>query len=218
MILEIELLQDHDITTIQSILNTATYKPGKLSTGENTDVKVSAVVDQNTLEYKKVYEILSRAISNNITFSSLLSTKKITPPVIVNYETGGFYDWHIDEIEIGSVLTHYSMTIFLNNPDEYDGGELILIRDGKEEQYKLQAGKALIYSTGMLHKVAPVKTGNRLVSISWLESLVKDEFIRNCIFDLGKINKELLNDKVDNTKVLSLEQLRINMLRQYGNF
>jgi PKHD-type hydroxylase len=110
------------------------------------------------------------------------------------------------------------MTIFLNNPDEYDGGELILIRDGKEEQYKLQAGKALIYSTGMLHKVAPVKTGNRLVSISWLESLVKDEFIRNCIFDLGKINKELLHDKVDSNKVLSLEQLRINMLRQYGNF
>jgi PKHD-type hydroxylase len=218
MILEIELLQDYEILTIQNLLSTAAYKPGKLSIGENTDVKVSAVVDQNTLEYKKVYEILSKAISNNITFSSLLSTKKITPPVIVNYETGGFYDWHIDEIEIGGVLTHYSMTIFLNNPDEYDGGELILIRDGKEEQYKLQAGKALIYSTGMLHKVAPVKTGNRLVSISWLESLVKDEFIRNCIFDLGKINKELLHDKVDSNKVLSLEQLRINMLRQYGNF
>jgi|694.fasta_scaffold40934_5 PKHD-type hydroxylase len=218
MILEIELLQDYEILTIQNLLSTAAYKPGKLSTGENTDVKVSAVVDQNTLEYKKVYEILSRAISNNITFSSLLSTKKITPPVIVNYETGGFYDWHIDEIEIGSVLTHYSMTIFLNNPDEYGGGELILIRDGKEEQYKLQAGKALIYSTGMLHKVAPVKTGNRLVSVSWLESLIKDEFVRNCIFNLGKINKELLNDKVDSNKVLSLEQLRINMLRQYGNF
>jgi PKHD-type hydroxylase len=218
MILEIELLQDYEILTIQNLLSTAAYKPGKLSTGENTDVKVSAVVDQNTLEYKKVYEILSRAISNNITFSSLLSTKKITPPVIVNYETGGFYDWHIDEIEIGSVLTHYSMTIFLNNPDEYGGGELILIRDGKEEQYKLQAGKALIYSTGMLHKVAPVKTGNRLVSVSWLESLIKDEFVRNCIFNLGKINKELLDDGVDNNKVLSLEQLRINMLRQYGNF
>lgn len=218
MILEIELLQDYDISTIQNILSTATYKPGKLSSGENTNVKVSTVVDQNTIEYKKIYEILSRSISNNITFSSLLSTKKITPPVIVNYETGGFYDWHIDEIEIGSVLTHYSMTIFLNEPDEYDGGELILIRDGKEEQYKLQAGKALIYSTGMLHKVAPVKTGNRLVSVSWLESLIKDEFIRDCIFNLGKINKELLDDNVDNTKVLSLEQLRINMLRQYGNF
>jgi PKHD-type hydroxylase len=218
MILEIELLRDYEILTIQNILSTAVYKPGKLSTGENTNGKVSAVVDQNTTEYKKIYQILSRSISNNITFSSLLTTKKITPPVITNYKTGGFYDWHIDEIEIGGVLTHYSMTIFLNQPDEYDGGELILIRDGKEEQYKLQAGKALIYSTGMLHKVAPVLKGNRLVSISWLESLVKDEFIRNCIFDLGKVNKELLGDKVDSNKVLSLEQLRINMLRQYGNF
>lgn len=218
MILEIELLQDHEIEKIQNYLITAVYKPGKLSSGENTNVKVSSVVDQNTTEYKKIYQILSNSISNNITFSSLLSTKKITPPTVVNYEEGGFYDWHIDEIEISGVLTHYSMTIFLNEPDEYEGGEIILIRDGKEEFYKLPAGKALIYSTGMLHKVAPVQKGNRLVSISWIESLIKDEFIRNSVYTLGKINKELLDDGVNNNKVLSLEQLRINMLRQYGNF
>lgn len=138
--------------------------------------------------------------------------------MIVDYNQGGFYDWHVDEIEINGVLTHYSMTVFLNDPDDYEGGELIIVRDNKEESYKLRAGKALIYSTGLLHKVNPVKNGIRAVSIMWLESLIRDEFIRNCVFNLGKINKELLDDNVDNTKVLSIEQLRINMIRHYGNF
>jgi PKHD-type hydroxylase len=218
MILEIELLPYHEIQSIQQFLKTSAYTPGKLSTGVNSEVKVSDVVNQNTLEYKKMYELLSESISHNNTFSSLLAAKKITSPMIVNYSKGCFYDWHVDELQISGVLTHYSMTIFLNDPDEYEGGELVIVRDGKEEEYKLSAGKALIYSTGMLHKVNAVRSGNRVVSISWIQSLIKDEFIRKCIFDLGKINKDLLDDGVDNTKILNLEQLRINMMRQYGNF
>lgn len=218
MILEIELLKDDDIKKIKQILKSATYTTGKLSSGENSKVKISEVLDQNSLEYKTIYGLLSESISNNITFSSLLSVKKITPPMVVNYNEGGFYDWHIDELQINNVLTHYSMTIFLNDPEDYEGGELVIIRDGKKEQYKLQAGKALIYSTGMPHRVNSITKGNRLVCISWFESLIKDDFIRKCIFNLGKINKELLDDGVDYNKILNLEQLRINMMRQYGNF
>ena len=218
MILEIELLQDHEIQAIKELLKTVTYTPGRLSTGVNSEVKITDVVNQNTSEYKQMYQMLSESISGNITFSSLLSAKKITPPMIVNYGEGCFYDWHVDELQISGVLTHYSMTIFLNDPEEYEGGELVIVRDGKEEEYKLSSGKALIYSTGMIHKVNPVHSGNRIVSVSWIESLIKDEFIRNCVFNLGQINKDLLDEGVDNTKVLHLEQLRINMMRQYGNF
>ena len=138
--------------------------------------------------------------------------------MVVNYNEGGFYDWHIDELQINNVLTHYSMTIFLNDPEDYEGGELVIIRDGKKEQYKLQAGKALIYSTGMPHRVNSITKGNRLVCISWFESLIKDDFIRKCIFNLGKINKALLDDGVDYNKILDLEQLSINMMRKYENF
>ena len=210
MILEIELLKDDDIKKIKQILKSATYTTGKLSSGENSKVKISEVLDQNSLEYKTIYGLLSESISNNITFSSLLSVKKITPPMVVNYNEGGFYDWHIDELQINNVLTHYSMTIFLNDPEDYEGGELVIIRDGKKEQYKLQAGKALIYSTGMPHRVNSITKGNRLVCISWFESLIKDDFIRKCIFNLGKINKELLDDGVDYNKILNLEQLAEN--------
>ena len=72
MILEIELLKDDDIKKIKQILKSATYTTGKLSSGENSKVKISEVLDQNSLEYKTIYGLLSESISNNITFSSLL--------------------------------------------------------------------------------------------------------------------------------------------------
>lgn len=226
MIFEIDLLQNYEIKTIQQILNHISYIPGKISTGKNEQVKISQVVDQKDPNYKNIYNILSNSISKNNIFSSLLAVKKITPPTVVNYTDGCFYDWHVDEIQICDVITHYSMTIFLNDPTEYDGGELVLKRDGKEEKYKLNAGKALIYSTGMLHKVNKVESGNRLVSISWIESLISDEFMRNCIFEIGKFTSNLHQECNKNNnvlveadkKLLPLEQIRINMMRQYGKF
>jgi len=226
MIFEIDLLQHYEIKTIQQILNQVSYTPGETSTGKNEQVKISQIVDQKDPNYKNIYNIFSNSISKNNIFSSLLAVKKITPPMIAKYNTGGFYDWHVDEIQICDVVTHYSMTIFLNEPTEYVGGELVLKRDGKEESYKLNAGKALIYSTGMLHKVNKVERGNRFVSISWIESLISDEFMRNCIFEIGKFTSNLYQECSTNNnilveankKLLPLEQIRINMMRQYGKF
>jgi PKHD-type hydroxylase len=222
MIFEIDLLQHHEVKTIQQILNNVSYVPGKTSVGVNEQVKLSEVMSEKGPNYENIYNILSNLISENNIFSSLLTVKKITPPTVVNYTEGCFYDWHIDEIQICDVVTHYSMTIFLNEPTEYVGGELVIKRDGKLEEYKLGAGKALIYSTGMIHKVNKVESGTRLVSISWLESLISDEFMRTCIFEIGKVTSDLqreFNNSVEvNEKLLPLEQIRINMMRQYGKF
>ena len=77
MILEIELLKDDDIKKIKQILKSATYTTGKLSSGENSKVKISEVLDQNSLEYKTIYGLLSESISNNITFSVRQTSKQI---------------------------------------------------------------------------------------------------------------------------------------------
>jgi PKHD-type hydroxylase len=222
MIFEIDLLQHHEVKTIQQILNNVSYVPGKTSVGVNEQVKLSEVMSEKGPNYENIYNILSNLISENNIFSSLLGVKKITPPIIAKYSTGCFYDWHVDAMKICDVVTHYSMTIFLNEPTEYVGGELVIKRDGKLEEYKLGAGKALIYSTGMLHKVNKVESGTRLVSICWLESLISDEFMRTCIFEMGKFISDMhleFNNSVEaNKNLLPLEQIRINMMRQYGKF
>lgn len=224
MIFEIDLLQDYEIKQIQDHLNNISYISGKLSSGENKKVKLSQVVNQQDIRYKPIYDIILSAISSNNVISSFLNAKKITPPQIVKYTTGGFYDWHVDELQICDTVTHYSMTIFLD--DDYVGGELVLKQNDKELKYKLPAGKAIIYSTGILHKVSNIEEGSRTVAICWIESLIRDEFMRNCIFEMGKITSDLCvescnsNDVIQDAskKLLAYEQVRINMIRQYGNF
>lgn len=226
MIFEIDLLSHNDIQKIQKLAQKASYTPGKLSSGENAEIKITEVLNQNDLYYKQIYDILGASISKNDIISSLLPVKKITPPMVVKYSEGAFYDWHVDELQICDTVTHYSMTVFLNNPDDYEGGELLLQKDNKIEEHKLSAGKALIYSTGLLHKVNEVTKGTRIVAISWIESLIRDSFMRNIIFDMGKITLNLCKEATQNNdiicdankKLLPYEQLRINMMREYGNF
>jgi PKHD-type hydroxylase len=224
MILEIDLLQNDELKQINEYLKNISYLPGKLGSGENKNIKLCEVVNQQDLQYKKIYNIITNAVASNNTFSSLLAIKKITPPMVVKYNKHSFYDWHVDDLQICDTITHYSMTLFLN--EEYSGGELVLKENNVEKTYKLASGKALIYSTGILHKVCPVTEGKRTVSVCWLESLIKDEFLRKCIFDLGKTTSNLCeessknNDTIENAtqKLLAYEQVRINMIRQYGNF
>jgi PKHD-type hydroxylase len=224
MILEVDLLENGEIDQINQCLENISYVPGKLASGINQTTKRSEVVNQKDVRYKTIYDIITKAITKNILFSSLLAVKKITPPMVVKYNAGSFYDWHVDELQICDTLTHYSMTLFLS--DNYEGGELILKENNTDIKYKLSPGKALIYSTGTLHKVSPVAEGTRLVAIFWIESLIKDEFLRNCVFGLGKITNDLCiesaenNDTVKNAKqkLLAYEQIRVNMMRQYGNF
>jgi PKHD-type hydroxylase len=224
MILEVDLLNDKKISEINDCLKNISYIPGKLSSGINENVKRSEIVDQKDVRYKTIYDIMIQSLSSNILFSSLLAVKKITPPTIVKYNAGAFYDWHVDELQICDILTHYSMTLFLS--DNYEGGELILKENNQDIKYKLSPGKALIYSTGTLHKVSPVTKGTRLVAIFWIESLIKDEFMRNSVFNMGKITNDLCvessknNDIINNAsqKLLAYEQIRVNILRQYGNF
>jgi len=224
MVLEVDLLNNEEITQINQCLENISCVPGKLASGINQNVKLSEVVNQKDIRYKTIYDIISKAISTNILFSSLLAVKKITPPMVVKYNVGSFYDWHVDELQICDTLTHYSMTLFLS--DDYEGGELILKENNTDTKYKLSSGKALIYSTGTLHKVSPIIEGTRMVAIFWIESLIKDEFLRNCVYELGKITNDLCvessknNDSIENAnqKLLAYEQIRVNMMRQYGNF
>jgi PKHD-type hydroxylase len=226
MIFEIDLLHHNDLQKIQNLAHKSSYNPGNLSSGKNTEVKVTEVIDQNDLYYKQIYDTIGNSIAKNEIISSLLPVKKITPPMIVKYRPGAFYDWHIDELQICDTITHYSMTVFLNDPNSYEGGELLIKKDGKIEEYKLASGKALVYSTGMLHKVNEVISGERIVAISWIESLIKDQFLRTLIFEMGKVTFDLCkeanenNDTIKNAnqKLLLYEQLRINVMREYGNF
>jgi len=110
------------------------------------------VLDSNKEFLKNTYALLS------------------TDPIISKTPTGGYYHSHFDEPGCG----HFSTTIFLSDPDTYDGGELVLLIDGEEKMFKLQAGEGITYETGTPHRVNKVTRGDRYAAVFWTTSFIQD--------------------------------------------
>jgi PKHD-type hydroxylase len=106
------------------------------------------------------------AIDRNIKFNKFTQAKSSRPPMCTRTLSGGYYNPHFDDVNLG----HFSTTIFLSDPDEYDGGELVLYLDGKEVFFKPKAGRSVTYLTGIGHRVNKVTRGTRLACIFWTKS------------------------------------------------
>lgn len=204
MIFEIDLLSKSDLDNVRHYLKNAEYLQYK----NKYIVKKPSKVDE------QINHLVLNCLNTNHQVNCL-SIKHVSSLNTLKYEEGMDYEWHVDEVTIYGIITDYSITCFLT--DDYDGGELVINHNGNDVNYKLPAGKALIYPTGLLHKVNPVKSGERIVVVGWMESLLRNSFIREHLTNYTMLVSELVKQN-NNETVLKLEQLRINLLREYANF
>jgi PKHD-type hydroxylase len=219
MIYEIDLLNDDALKYINSNFKKSNFVDGSIS---NPSSSKKNMMMRESHTYRSLNTYCSQILSSNSYMTSVFLANKISQMYYLWYESGMKYDYHIDNHPIGGVNAHYSMTCFLSDPDEYSGGELVLKIGNREIEYKLPAGKAVIYSTGIKHKVNEVTNGDRKVFVCWIESCIQNSFIRDHLVDYGSVVSELklVDNKIENgSEVLeNLEQLRINLIREYGSF
>jgi PKHD-type hydroxylase len=114
------------------------------------------------------------------------------------------------------VRTDVSITLFLSEPEEYQGGELIIEDTYGEHEVKLAAGDAIVYPSSSLHRVAPVTEGRRIASFMWVQSWVRDAWQRKLLFDLDMNIIKLRAQLGDSDEVLGLTSTYHNLLRQWG--
>tara|TARA_R100000231_G_scaffold47950_1_gene41077 strand:+ start:330 stop:1016 length:687 start_codon:yes stop_codon:yes gene_type:complete len=181
-------------------------------------------------EIKKVSETfndeLFRIIMNNLDadneFIAMTCPRSTKNSIFSRIGRGGYYKPHIDNVFTG----HYSTTVFLNDPDEYKGGELQLSIDGEMHDIKLKKGWAVTYSTGIPHQVKKVTSGKRYVSVFWTTSRIPDIVDRELYYELSKIEKSLkisykIHDNVDgfiNDPVNRIATLKNLLIQKYfGN-
>jgi len=138
-------------------------------------------------------DILS-SLGEHDEFSNFTLPSSSTDPIISRTEEGGYYRPHHDSAKSG----HYSTTIFLNEPDEYEGGELCLLIDGEVKKYKLSAGSSITYKTGIDHMVAEVTKGHRDVVVFWTKTICKDYYTSEILRELTKV-LPLIEDKKPTT-------------------
>jgi PKHD-type hydroxylase len=215
----IDFLDSLQLSEVNKLFSELNYLPGQIKTGLNEKIKYCKSADLNHESYKKIYEYFNTVLREKTEFNTVYCFKDITIPYPVKYSDGMFYEYHIDDVQMNGLRSDYSITLFLNDPDEYEGGELILKQGDIITPVKLPAGKAIIYETGIVHKVNTVTKGERNVVLFWAESIFKEKAIRDHCVQLARSIENLAKNQDSSVRqpVKELEQSRINLMRAYAN-
>ena len=166
-----------------------------------------------------VFDIIVSDLDKDMDFNSIIVPDKTNNLIISKITEGGYYKCHFDSEYAGT----YSTTIFLNEPDEYVGGDLQLLIDGHPKNFKLKAGWGVTYTTGIPHQVLEVTGGVRYAGVFWSTSIISDPFMREVHHSLTNIQDKLKStDKVySNLKefaddpIYEIEMLKKNLIRRY---
>ncbi len=218
MFLELKaLLTPAEVARLVALSRELRFVEGRLSNPANT-TKDNLQADPGDPRYKESTEIVSAAFARSREFRDFAFPKRIAPPLLSRYEPGMKYGAHADAalMAIGAVSlrSDISCTVFLADPGSYEGGELVTHLGTRPVVFKGAPGEAIVYPSTMLHEVRPVRAGTRLVSITFIESLIADEHRRTQLYELNEIGA-LEGLKMDWQNRVRLELVRQNLLRMW---
>lgn len=176
----IDLLEKDVVDYIVSKFSFCDWRCGNITGGHKNKMNMEIVKEG---AYDELDNIVIESLVNNYKATQFTFPIETTKTIFSKISPGGQYPIHSDHPTLG----HYSMTVFLNEPDEYDGGELQLYINGKLESIKLEKGKAIIYTHGTPHAVSKVTRGERLVAVNWTKSMYDNSDIRCIAADIQSI-------------------------------
>lgn len=224
MVLIEQLLTKSEVSEFRSTLNQVPWQDGKnTAMGMAASVKQNGQADaQNPLVQSLTNRLLAK-LGNTPLFLSAALPHKIFPPCFNRYSQSQHYGFHVDAAimrvpQSSDVLrSDLSMTIFLSEQDEYEGGELIVKTEFGEQRIKQSAGSAILYPSSSLHRVTPVTKGERVAAITWVQSMVTDHPMRSSLYELDQsiqslsTNQHLQRDELDR-----LHHVYHNLIRQHA--
>ncbi len=159
---------------------------------------------------------VAKALQGHELFALAARPKAITPLILSRYRQGQTYGTHVDDALMQGLRTDISFTLFLSDPETYDGGELV-IEDGFEARaVKLPAGSVMLYPSTTLHRVAPVTRGERLAVVGWVQSRVREAAQREMLFDLERAVRDVHGREGKSELFDLLAKSRSNLLRMWA--
>ena len=217
-----EILRAEEVAHFRRALDSADWTDGRETVGaQGAQVKRNEQLpDSSPLKAELGHAVLAALKRSPLFFSAALPLKYL-PPRFNRYTGGGTYGFHVDGavMNLGNgeqLRSDVSCTLFLNDPDEYDGGELIISDTYGEHAVKLPAGDAIVYPSSSLHQVTPVTRGARLASFFWVQSMVRDDGRRRMLFEMDASIETLRHGNADAGALLQLTGLYHNLLRQWA--
>lgn len=223
MLIEIpNILDTAKLANIGVMLEKVEFIDGKHSAGKAArQVKNNEEMKQGTQQAEYLDHLLMSSLAENTDFRSGALPYRVAQPVFARYTSGMQYGDHVDDPIMGGGVekfrTDVSITVFLNEPNEYDGGELIINTTYGEKQVKLPAGSAVLYPSASVHRVAEVTRGERLAAIVWLQSMVRDPAQRELLYQLDQARNVLLKGKPEALETKQVDRSYVNLLRMWSD-
>lgn len=194
MLLQIpQFLTSDEVARARAILATAPWADGKATAGHQSALaKRSLQLPQSSDAARQLGATVTAVLNRNLLFLSAALPAKVFPPLFSRYEPGHDFGNHVDNAirampdGSGNLRTDLSATLFLSDPESYDGGELSIDDTYGLHQVKLSPGDMILYPSSSLHRVEPVTRGERLAGVFWVQSLVREDANRTLLFDMDQ--------------------------------
>ncbi len=215
------LLSSQQLSIIFKLLQNDDFIDGKLTAGWHArQVKNNTQLSTKASYNKEIKDLIKTALEQNPLFKIAAQPQIIHSMLISRYETGMSYGQHVDNALMGSGNYCYrsdiSLTVFLSEPDSYEGGELVIEHFDGQQSFKLKAGSAIVYPSSTLHRVETVTKGVRLVAVAWVQSLIKDANQREILFDLDTVKRSLFQKEGKTIEFDLISKSHANLLRQWS--
>ncbi|MCS6947452.1 MAG: Fe2+-dependent dioxygenase [Steroidobacteraceae bacterium] len=212
------LLSAADIERLQALAREMHFVDGRASNPAHS-AKHNLQADAGDARYNESVQIVHAALSRSREFVDFALPKRIAPPLLCRYEPGMKYGAHADAavLQIGAtrLRSDVSCTVFISDPASYEGGELSIVMGNQALPFKGAPGDAFVYPSTMLHEVVPVRAGQRLVSITFVESLIADAHRRLQVYELNEI-AALEGHRMQWESRVRLDVVRQNLVRMWS--
>lgn len=159
---------------------------------------------------------VAAALAANGLFQSAVRPRAMTRLILSRYREGQTYGLHVDDALMGGVRTDLSFTLFLNEPDTYEGGALIVEDTAEARAFKPEAGDLILYPSTTLHRVEPVSRGERLAVVGWVQSWIRSAEQREILFDLDRSIDEVFAAQGKSALFDRLAKTRSNLIRRWA--
>ena len=213
------LLKEQEIAEIEQLVLNSSFLDGKQTASMAArEVKHNQQIDPSGSAAAEIQAILGHAIRTSPYFQAAAQPKQVYPFLISKYGPGQYYGWHVDSPIMGepNLRSDLAMTVFLSDPDSYEGGELVIQGTTGPMALKPAKGDAVLYPCQFLHCVNEVKKGERLAAVTWIQSNIRSSEQRQLLFELNQVHALLSQRDKHAPETSLLLQAYSNLFRMWA--
>lgn len=219
------VLGEAALQRVRHLMQQGEFVDGRLSAGREAgkvkyNQELAPQQSGNQALHQQLNHLVMMPLVQHPDYQAAVLPAKVATPFYARYSKGMNYGFHVDDPVMGPMSGRYrsdvSTTLFLNDQSDYDGGELVIRTNYGEQSFKPDAGDAIVYSSSSWHKVAEVTNGERLVAVTWAQSMVKDPQQRELLYELSQARDALLDKQPQAEETGKISTAYSNLVRMWS--